>query len=190
MKPGEVTRLLAEWRSGAPQAFEELVPLVYDQLHRIAIGAMRRERLDHTLQATALVNELYVRLLNQRSIGWNDREHFFTFAARVMRNILIDHARANKAARRGGAGRKLPIADDLAWVDTTDEGLLDLEVKLAQLEQMDSRKARLVELRFFLALTNDEAAEVLGISRATVERDVKFVRAWLYRELKGRGAPA
>lgn len=181
---GEVTRLLAGWRTGDPAAFEALVPLVYEQLHRIAIGVMRAERSDHTLQPTALVNELYVRLLNQRTISWSDREHFFTFVARVMRNILIDHARTNKAARRGGDNQKLPLADDLAWVNTADDGLIDLDAKLAQLEKMDSRKARVVELRFFLALTNEEVADILGVSRPTIERDIRFIRAWLYRELK------
>ncbi len=187
---GDVTRLLAQWRTGDPDAFEALVPLIYDQLHRIALGVMRRERIDHTLQATALVNELYVTLLKQHSVTFGDREHFFSFAARLMRNILIDHARSNKAARRGGSDKqRIPMAEDLAWVDTTDDGLLDLEQRLAQLERLDPRKARIVELRFFLALTNEETAEIMGISRATVDRDIKFVRVWLYRELHGGARP-
>ncbi len=186
-QPGEVTRLLESWREGDPDAFEQLVPLVYDQLHRIALGIMRRERSDHTLQPTALVNELYVKLLNQRKVTWNDREHFYTFTARLMRNILIDHARARVAERRGGKEKvELPIPADLAWVGSTDEDLLDLNRALERLEEVDVRKVRLIELRFFLSFTTEEACEALNISHATAERDLKFARGWLYRELRGR----
>jgi len=162
---------------------ENLMPLVYGQLHRIAEGYMRREREDHTLQPTALVNEVYMRLLNQRKVTWNDRVHFFVFAARMMRNILKDHARAHLADRRGGGAMHLPMSDELAWVGSSPEQLLDLNRALDKFELLDSRKAQLVELRFYLALTMDEAADVLGISRATAERDLKFARSWLHREL-------
>jgi len=145
---------------------------------------MRRERDDHTLQPTALVNEVYLRLLNQRKITWNDRAHFFVFAARMMRNILKDHAHAHIADRRGAPDTiKLPLSDELAWVGTSPEQLLDLNRALDRLERMDPRKAQLVELRFFLALTMDEAADVLSISLATAERDLKFSRSWLHHEL-------
>jgi RNA polymerase sigma factor (TIGR02999 family) len=185
---GEVTQLLQRWREGDPEVLDNLIPLVYDQLHAIASGYMRRERDDHTLQPTALVNEVYLRLLNQRKVTWNDRVHFFVFAARIMRNILKDHARAHIADRRGGPNTiKLPLSDELAWVGTSPEQLLDLNRALDRLELMDPRKAQLIELRFFLALTMDEAADVLSISLATAERDLKFSRSWLHHELNHAG---
>jgi RNA polymerase sigma factor (TIGR02999 family) len=185
---GEVTLLLKRWRQGDPEVLGALIPLVYAQLHTIAQGYMRRERNDHTLQPTALVNEVYMRLLNQRKITWNDRVHFFVFAARMMRNILKDHARAHLADRRGGADViRLPLSDEVAWVGTSPEQLLDLNRALDRLEQMDPRKAQLVELRFFLALTMAEAADVLAISLATAERDLKFSRSWLHHELNHAG---
>lgn len=181
---GDVTGLLERWREGDPAVLERLMPLVYNELHGIARGYMRRERDDHTLQPTALVNEVYLRLLRQRSVNWNDRGHFFTFAARIMRNILKDHARGHLAERRGGQGAvKLPLSEEMAWVGSSPEGMLDLNTALDKLEALDPRKAHLVELRFFLALTMDEASAVLGVSRATAERDLKFSRSWLYREL-------
>lgn len=186
---GEVTRLLQSWREGDPEAFERLIPVVYDQLHRIALGLMRHERSDHTLQATALLNELYVRLLNQRKVSWEARGHFFTFTARLMRNILVDHARSRSAQRRGGEDQwKLPITGDLPWIGDADENLFDLSRALDKLEKLDARKARIVELRFFLSFTTVETADVLGISHATVERELKFARSWLFRELRGEDA--
>ena len=179
-----MTLLLQRWREGEPAALEGLIPLVYAQLHTIARGYMGRERHDHTLQPTALVNEVYMRLLAQRKVTWFDRVHFFVFAAKMMRNILKDHARAHVAERRGGAGLlKVPLSEELAWVGGSPEQLLDLNRALDKLEAVDARKARLVELRFFLALTMVEAAEILGLSLATVERDLKFARSWLHREL-------
>ncbi len=180
---GEVTRLLEQWRQGDPEVLERLIPLVYAQLHRIAQGYMRRERDDHTLQPTALVNEVYMRLIHQRKITWHDRAHFYTFAARMMRNILKDHARAHLADRRGAGAIRLPLSEEIAWVGTTSEDILDLNRALDRLEQLDQRKAHLVELRFFLALTMEETAEVLSISVATAERDLKFSRSWLFQEL-------
>ncbi|WP_263352017.1 sigma-70 family RNA polymerase sigma factor [Acidicapsa acidisoli] len=182
---GEVTRLLERWREGDPDVLESLIPLVYGQLHRIAEGYMRREREDHTLQPTALVNEVYMRLLSQRKVSWHDRGHFYTFAARIMRNILKDHARAHLAERRGGPGAiRLPLSDEIAWVGTSSAEILDLNRALDRLEKLDQRKAHLIELRFFLALTLEETAEVLSISLSTAERDLKFSRSWLYQELK------
>lgn len=186
--PGEVTLLLESWRAGDPEAFNSLIPLVYDQLHRIALGLMRRERTDHTLQPTALLNELYMRLLHQRKVTWNDRAHFFTFTARVMRNILTDHARVHLAQRRGG-GFDLPVSPDLAWVGSSAEELLDLNSALERLQEIDPRKARLLELRFFLSFTTEESCELLNISHATAERELKFARAWLFRELRGGAHP-
>jgi RNA polymerase sigma factor (TIGR02999 family) len=182
---GEVTRLLERWREGDPDVLESLIPLVYGQLHRIAQGYMRREREDHTLQPTALVNEVYMRLLSQRKVNWHDRGHFYTFAARVMRNILKDHARAHLAERRGGPDAiRLPLSDEIAWVGTSSAEILDLNRALDRLEKLDQRKAHLIELRFFLALTLEETAEVLSISLSTAERDLKFSRSWLFQELK------
>ena len=181
---GEVTQMLEKWRDGDPEVLERLMPLVYGQLHRIAKGYMRHERDDHTLQPTALVNEVYMRLLNQRKITWNDRGPFFTFAARMMRNSLKDHARAHLAERGGGPGAiRLPLTDEVAWVGSSSAEILDLNRALDKLEQLDQRKAQLVELRFFLALTMEETAEVLSISLATAERDLKFSRSWLFHEL-------
>ena len=185
MADGEVTQMLDRWREGDAKVLENLMPLVYGQLHRIAEGYMRREREDHTLQPTALVNEVYMRLLNQRKVSWHDRGHFFTFAARMMRNILKDHARAHLADRRGGKDAiRLPISEEVAWIGTSSAEILDLNRALDRLEELDKRKAHLVELRFFLALTMEESAEVLSISVATAERDLKFSRSWLLRELK------
>jgi RNA polymerase sigma factor (TIGR02999 family) len=185
MADGEVTQMLDQWREGDARVLENLMPLVYGQLHRIAEGYMRRERDDHTLQPTALVNEVYMRLLNQRKVTWQDRGHFFTFAARMMRNILKDHARAHLADRRGGKDAiRLPISEEIAWVGTSSAEILDLNRALDRLEELDQRKAHLIELRFFLALTMEETAEVLSISLATAERDLKFSRSWLLRELK------
>ena len=186
---GEVTVLLGRWREGDQEVLGELMPLIYEQLHTIARGYMRRERGDHTLQPTALVSEVYLRLLGQRKVTWNDRAHFFTFTARMMRNILKDHARVHLAEKRGGTGAiKVPISDNLAWVETEPEQMLDLARALDKLELMDKRKAHLLEMRFFLALTMEEAAEVLQISLATAERDLKFSRSWLHKELAAGSA--
>jgi len=186
---GEVTQLLERWREGDPDVLEDLIPLVYGQLHRIAKCYMRGEREDHTLQPTALVNEVYMRLLNQRKVTWHDRGHFYTFAARMMRNILKDHARAHLADRRGGKGAiRLPLSEEVAWVGTSSAEILDLNRALDRLEKLDQRKANLIELRFFLALTMEETAEVLSISLSTAERDLKFSRSWLFHEL--RSSPA
>lgn len=183
--PGEITRLLNDWRSGNRDAFEELMPLVYNDLRNIAGGLMRRERTDHTLQPTALLHELYFRLVQQQRLEWSDRSHFYTFAAKLMRMILCDHARSHGAQRRGGGAVKLPLSEDLAWFGERDTDVLDLERALENLERLDARKARIVELRFFLSLGVEEVAELLGISKATVDRELKFIRGWIYRELRG-----
>jgi RNA polymerase sigma factor (TIGR02999 family) len=181
---GEVTLLLQRWREGDPCALEDLMPLVYSQLHVIARGYMQRERHDHTLQPTALVNEVFLRLVNQRKITWFDRVHFFVFAAKMMRNILKDHARAHIAERRGGDGTiRVPLSDEIAWIGSAPEQILDLSRALDKLEALDPRKAQIIELRFFLALKMEEIAEILSLSLATAERDLKFARSWLYKEL-------
>ena len=163
---------------------QALMPLIYEQLHSIAVGYMRHERGDHTLQPTALVNETYLRLLAQRRFACNDRVHFFTFAARLMRNILKDHARAHAAEKRGGTDVvRLPLSEEMSWIGSSAESMIDLSCALDRLEVLDRRKARIVELRFFLVLTMEEIADVLEISLATAERDLRFSRSWLYREM-------
>ncbi len=180
----DVTVLLHQWDKGEPAAMQALMPLIYEQLHSIAVGYMRHERGDHTLQPTALVNETYLRLLAQRRFACTDRKHFFTFAARLMRNILKDHARAHTAEKRGGADAiHLPLSEEMSWIGSSAESMIDLSSALDRLEVLDRRKARIVELRFFLVLTMEEIADVLEISLATAERDLRFSRSWLYREM-------
>jgi RNA polymerase sigma factor (TIGR02999 family) len=181
---GDVTIWLQRWRDGDQEALHQLIPLVYDTLHRIADSYMRRERDDHTLQSTALINEVYLRLLKQRKVNWDDRKHFFVFAAMMMRNILTDYARAQLAQRRGGESViHVPFTDESAWVGNSPEQVIDIANALKRLEALDERKAQVVELRYFLALTIYETAEALNISLATAERDLKFARSWLNREL-------
>jgi RNA polymerase sigma factor (TIGR02999 family) len=182
-EPGDITRLLQKWHGGEAGAFQELLPLVYPDLKRIAYGCLRRERKDHTLQATALVHELYLRLCRQREANWEDRAHFYTFAARVMRMILIDHARRALAEKRG-AGEKEPVTAALPWVDLGGPEYLDLDAALDELEQIDARKTRMLELFYLLGCTTTESAEILQISLATAERDLKFARGWVYRRLR------
>jgi RNA polymerase sigma factor (TIGR02999 family) len=182
--PGEITRLLEEWKLGDRAAFNELMPLVYQELHNIAQGLMRRERASHTLQPTALLHELYFRLSQQRQLGIGDRSHFYTFAAKLMRMILVDHARSHHAQRRGGTHIRVPLTDDLPWLDHLGADMVDLDRALNRLEQLDPRKIRIVELRYFLSFTVDEIAQILELSKATVDRDLKFIRGWLYRELR------
>jgi RNA polymerase sigma factor (TIGR02999 family) len=186
MQPsGEITQLLSEWRGGNREAFDRLVPLVYGELRNIATGLMRRERGSHTLQPTALLHELYFRMVQQRKVAIGDRSHFYTFSAKLMRMILVDHARARNADRRGGDSLRVPVSDELPWLGATESDTLDLNRALDRLEQIDARKTRILELRFFLCFTIDEIAEILDLSKATVDRDLKFARSWLYRELKG-----
>ncbi len=183
-EPGDITRLLRQWKDGQPEAFEKLLPLVYSDLRRIASGYLRRERVGHTLQATGLVHELYLRLCNQREANWEDRAHFFTFTAKIMRMILADHARRNQREKRGGGSEPLPLSDQLPWVDLNGPEYLDLDLALDELEKIDGRKAQMMELCYLLGCTTQESAEILQISVATAERDLKFARGWLYRRLR------
>lgn len=186
--PDEITLLLQQWKHGKSDALAKLLPSVYQSLRALAVSQLRAERPGHTLQATALVHELYLRLLQQQKLEWKDRSHFFAFAARLMRLILIDHARAVRAQKRGG-GEPLALLPDVPWFDATPAAFLDLEQALLELEQLDPEKGRIVEIRFYLGCTGDETAEMLGCSRATVEREWKFIRGWLFHRLNGR-APA
>jgi len=177
------------WRGGDSEALDTLMPLVYDELRRLARHYLRRERADHTLQSTALVHEAYVRLVGRDCPPWQSRAHFFGIAARLMRQILVEHARAHYAAKRGGHSFKLTLEDAAAISQPADVDLVALDDALQKLAVQDPRQSRIVELRFFAGLTIEDAAEVLEISRATVAREWTIARAWLYREIE-RSAPA
>jgi RNA polymerase sigma-70 factor, ECF subfamily len=181
--PGEITRVLAQLKKGNKAAADDLVPLVYPHLRSLASYYMRRERPDHTLQATALVHEAFIRLLKQENLAWEDRNHFFGVAAGLMRRILVDYARAHRAGKRGGAERDLPLDEALVFAVERSSELIALDDALKQLAEWDPRQSRIVELRFFAGLTEEEAAEVLGISVRTVKRDWAAARAWLHGEL-------
>ena len=158
--------------------------MIYDELHRRAAAYMRRERQNHTLQPTALVHEAYIKLLDQRGGKWNDREHFFAIASKVMRRILVDHAKSRHRQKRGGTSEDLPLDDALiAGVDLDRTDLMALDEALTRLAKLDEQQERLVELRYFAGLTLDEAARALGISRATAARDWQWAKAWLHREM-------
>ena len=181
----DITHLLSDWSNGNQAALEQLLPLVYDELHRLAAKYMSRERAGHTLQTTALVNEAYLRLADQKSARWKDRAHFFAVASKVMRQILIDHARTHARAKRGGGGTRISL-DEVAVISKERAAdLLELDEALRKLAEMDQRKSEVVELRFFGGLTIEEAAEVLKVTPKTVTRDWSMARAWLFRELKG-----
>jgi RNA polymerase sigma-70 factor (ECF subfamily) len=180
----DVTLLLQKMSDGNQDVVSELVPLLYDELRRLASHYLRRERGDHTLQATALVHEAYMRLVDQREVRWKNRSHFFGVASQVMRRILLDYARSHKAAKRGGLADKLSL-DQVMVVSKENCGeLLALEEILKRLEAVDPQQAKIVELRVFGGLTVEEAAEVLAISPATVKRDWSMAKAWLTRELQ------
>jgi len=176
----QVSELLLTWRNGDRGALDRLVPLVHDELRRLAEQCMRGERPGHTLQPTALVHEAYLRLIGSE-IAWQDRAHFFAVAATTMRRVLVDHARAKGRAKR--AGRPVSLEDSLLVAPDRADDLLVVDDALDRLTQKDPRAARVVELHFFGGLTYEETAEALGISAATVDRDLRFARAWLHREL-------
>jgi RNA polymerase sigma factor (TIGR02999 family) len=191
---GDITRLLREWKNGHSDALQQLIPLVYPDLKRIAYGYLQHEKPGHTLQATGLVHELYLRLCNQREANWEDRAHFFTFAAKIMRMLLADHARHNLRAKRGGGNERVPLDDrtpeQLPWINLAGPGFIDLDCALDELERIDARKARMVELCHLLGCTTQESAGILQISLATAERDLKFARGWLFRRLRPDQEPA
>lgn len=180
---GEITLLLDSWARGEPGAMDRLAPLVYDQLRNLADALLRSERPDHTLQGTALVNEMFQQLLRLRKVSLNDRAHFYTFAARLMRRLLVDHARRMKALKHGSSLTRAPLNAELAWVSPADEVSLDLAAALEELQSLDENKARAIELRYFLGCTVDESAAILGVSPSTVDRDIRFSLAWLHQRL-------
>jgi len=180
-----VTQLLLKWNEGDARALEQLMPLVYSELRRLARNYLRRERQDHTLQPTALVNEAYLKLIDQKNARWQNRAQFYGVAAQLMRRILVDHARQHQAAKRGGPHQeRLSITSAGQLADKPEVDLLALHEALEELKIFDSQQERIVELKFFGGLSIDETAEVLGISHATVERDWKMARAWLRRKLE------
>lgn len=179
--PG-ITQLLIDWSHGDQEALETLTPLVYEELRRLAASYMRRERPDHTLQSTALVHEAYVRLVDQR-VAWKSRSHFFGIAAQMMRRILVDHAKQHQSAKRGAGIRPLALDEQLLVARQPSLDLVALDDALCALSAIEPQRARIVELRFFGGLSNEEASEVLDISTATVQRQWSGARAWLYREM-------
>jgi len=183
--PDEITQLLAELRGGNRDAESRLASLVFDELHRMAAGYMRQERSDNSLQATILVHDAFLRLVNQEDRTCENRSHFFAIAARMMRQMLIDHARSRKAAKRGGGKARLPLDDALAMTDDRVEDIIAIHEALTHLAERDARLAKTVELRFFGGLTDEETADVLGVSSRTVKRDWQVARAWLHGELSG-----
>jgi RNA polymerase sigma factor (TIGR02999 family) len=182
--PGEITLLLLKWQKGSPQAFEELMPVVYPHLRRIAAAYVRDTGQPGVLQATALVHELYLRLVNQKKANWADHAHFYAFSAKVMRLILIDHARGMLSQKRGGRVQHVPLNEQIPWVEIGDESMLDLNAALDELKDLDPAKVQLVELRYFLGCTVEETAQLMVVSVATVNRDLKFVRSWLFNRIK------
>jgi len=183
MEPGAITQLLERSRAGDEPAVGELVPLVYSEMRRIAASCLRRERPGHTLQATALVHEAYLRLLKDQDLSFQNRAHFLGIAARAMRQILVEHARARDAEKRGGERHRITLDESIAATGGQEVDVLAIHEALERLAAVDAQHARLVELRFFGGLTNEEAAEALGVSVATVKRSWAVARAWLFREL-------
>jgi RNA polymerase sigma factor (TIGR02999 family) len=181
--PEEVTRLLTAWGNGNKAALEKLMPLVYDELRRLAHYYMRREHPGHTLQTTALVNEAYFRLVDQKHVHWQNRAHFFAISAQLMRRILVDHARSHQYAKRGGGALKVSLDDVGVVAQEQAADLVALDDALRNLAAIDERKGRIVELRFFGGLSAEETAEALKISPRTVMREWSMAKAWLYSEI-------
>lgn len=178
----EVSQLLLAWRRGEPGALERLLPLVYDELHALARRQMRRESPDHTLQTTALVHEAYLRLCGA-SVTWESRVHFLAVAAQMMRRVLVDHARARRRAKRGGGREPVTLDDALAASQQRASEVIELDEAITALLALDERKGRVIELHYFAGLTYEETAAALGVSAATVDRELRLAKAWLYREL-------
>jgi RNA polymerase sigma-70 factor, ECF subfamily len=182
----EVTGLLLQWGRGNEDALERLIPLVYQELHRIARRCMAGERVGHSLQATALVNEAFVRLVDGKAVAWNDRAHFLAVSARVMRRILVDHARARTYQKRGGDAVRVSFDEALVISSDLHPDYIALDAALDALSKFDERKCRVVEMRFFGGLSVEETAAVLNVSPATVMGDWRFAKAWLKREMRGQ----
>jgi RNA polymerase sigma-70 factor, ECF subfamily len=189
VSPRDVTALLGDWSRGDPTALNALLPVVYAELRRVAARQLRNERADHTLQPTALVHEVFIRLVDQRQVDWQNRAHFFGVAANVMRRILVDHARRHRAGKRGEGQRCVSIDEARDVAASNEIPVLALDHALDRLETVDAELARIVELRAFGGLTIDEAAHVLGVSASTAKRDWRTAKAWLSRELRSEARP-
>ena|SRR5258707_6721256 len=181
--PHSVTALLLDWSDGNKESLDKLIPVVYHELRRQAARHLRRERREHTLQTTGLIHEAYLRLIDQKNVRWQNRAHFFGIAAKLMRQILVDHARKNQAAKRGGMDIKLSLEEATLISKGRDMNLMALDEALTRLATIDPRKGRVVELRYFGGLTMEETAEVLEVSLATAKHDWSMAKAWLRREL-------
>lgn len=181
--PEDLTLLLAQWGGGDQEALDSLIPLVYDELRRMAHGHMAREREGHTMQATALVNEVYLKLKKERGSTWNNRAQFFAVAAQMMRRILVDYARQHRRLKRGSGAQQVTLDDAMLVSKDHPSEMLAVDEALQKLEQLDPRKSQVAVLRFFAGLTAEEAAEALSVSVETVARDWRFARAWLRNEL-------
>lgn len=182
-EPLNVTQLLVGWGKGDKEALDRLLPIVYDELRRQAARYLRKERVGHTLQTTALIHEAYLRLIDQRNVHWQNRAHFFGIAGQLMRRILVDHARTKKRLKRGGSDVRVSLTEATATLKGQDLDVVALDEALTRLEQIDAQQGKIVELRFFSGLTVEETAEALGISTGTVKRDWSMARAWLHREI-------
>lgn len=182
----DVTQLLLRWRGGDSQALAQLTPLVYDELRRLAAHYLRHERAGHTLQATALVHEAYVRLIGQQQIDWQNRAHFIAVAARLMRRILVDHARAHAAAKRHPAANAIPLDEAKTVAHNPAPNIMALDEALEALAKFDERKSHIIELRYFGGLSIEEIGEVTGLSAATIGRDLRMAEAWLGRQMQKR----
>lgn len=183
--PNEVTQLLVAWSNGDKVACDELMSVVYQELHRLAHQYMRRESPDHTLQTSALVNEAFLRLVDQKDVHWQNRSHFFGIAAQMMRRILVDYARSRRYAKRGGGAREISLDEAMLSDDRSDE-VVALDDALQELAKIDPRKSQIVELRFFAGLSIEETADVLAVSAGTVMRDWTLAKAWLRREMSNQ----
>jgi RNA polymerase sigma factor (TIGR02999 family) len=179
----EFTQLLHDVTRGSKEAADKLLPLVYEEFHALAERFVSREKAGNTLQPTALVGELYLKLIDQRRADWKSKSHFFAIGARIMRRVLVDHARSKGRLKRGGAGRRVELSEDIALSPGRDEDILAIDEALEKLAELDERQAAIVEMRFFGGLTVEEVAEALGVSKRTVESDWTMVRAWLRKEL-------
>ena len=186
--PQDLTQLLVAWNNGEQDALEQLIPLVYNELHRLAHRYMGRERSEHTLQSTALVHEAYERLINLKDVSWQNRAHFFAVSAQLMRRILVDYARSRRFDKRGGQWRQVPLNEAVAVFPDRQTDIVELDDALCALAAIDPRKSRVVELRFFGGLSIKETAEVLSVSQETVVRDWRLAKVWLLRQLSKENA--
>jgi RNA polymerase sigma-70 factor, ECF subfamily len=185
----DITIVLEDWSKGDATALDRLAPLVYPQLRQLARSFLRRERAGHTLGATGLVNELFLKLITRKSAQFENRRHFYALSARLMRLALIDYARSHDAEKRGGERMSVPLHEEIQWIDASSPQILDLDRALSELEQMDAEQAQMFEVRFLLGCTSDETAELFHVSKSSVERRVRMARAWLYQRLTEGKSP-